>query len=260
MHEGKIAGVYSARENAPDGAEVTEITPLCLEGSPKAENYVCMATGVWNITNSDGGKFSVEEIEIGPVWGCNAQSAIAGLFGQKFVRKGVIVSSLFLLETNKNYADGELKGLRRTAPFRGLADSVSNNGGIAPEELARDYIGEYLEEKRKQQELEEKRRVTKSALTSSRLVSLVNQEKNNIPTAERRPRCAGMSEPHKRETERLLLKFFSTEELISLAEILEDFRDAPLSEVLSELENEKNSRVLLERAVGVARIAGKNKM
>lgn len=258
MLEGEIAGVYSAKENVPEGAELLEIMPLCLEGSPRSEKYVCMAKGTWSVTRCDDGQFSSNVIDLEPIWGSNAQSAIAGLLRHNLVRRDVEVTELVLYEINKTYAADEAENLHKAAPFRALTKSITENCRVTPEELAADFISEYFEAKRMQQEREEKRRKTKVSLTSLRLITLLEREKYAALNAWQKPRCGRHSEGRKKATESALMNLFSTEELISLAEILEDLPEKTLPEMLSELKNEDCSKAqLLERAVEIAKTAGK---
>jgi len=258
IQEGKCLGVYSAKEGAPEGTELTEITAQCLEGSPESEKYICMAAGSWCATRSENGNISVEEIDIGPVWGCNAQSAIAGLFGQNFVRKGVSVLELYLYEINRDYAEKEIKNLRFTPPFGTLAASISDSCSISPECLTEDFIGDYLEEKRKQREQEEKRRSTKVSYTGSKIAALLEMEKYADLNTWQKPRCGRSSDVRRAAIENALMNSFSAEELVSLAEILKQCPDMSLSEIKLRLEEYDAEKVqLLERAVNTAKMAEK---
>lgn len=242
-----IAGIFSSPEKAPDGADISEITPIYIEGSPRSEKYICMAEGTWSVVHYKDGQFSGEDFETGPIWGYNPQSAIAGLFGYNFSRQSVHLTALFLYEIDRICTGGDIINLSRTAPFSGIAQSISANGRITPETAATDYIGLYLAEKRKQEELARKRGAVKVSVIGSKLITL---KCSFILEKEKVIFCGTSLASQRRLLEEQLLIHFSENELIRLAEILQSVVSTSVPETLLRFRNlSDEERKPVERAL-----------
>lgn len=239
----KIVGVFSSHEKAPAGANLSEITPIRIEGSPRSEEYICMAKGGWSVVHYNDGQFSGEDFETEPIWGCNPQSAIAGLFGYNLSRRSVIMTDFVLYEINKEYLNEDVKNLFKTAPFSGIAYSISKHSKVTPEVASTDYIKWYFDEKKKHEEYIKRLEMTNVSDTSNRLINL---KCSIIQQKEKMRFCGTYLSSQRRLLEKHLLRLFSTNDLILLSEILRTVDGKPVSEALSyfkDLSDEKRKLV-----------------
>ena len=230
----KIVGVFSSHEKAPAGSNLSEITPIHIEGSPRSEEYICMVKGTWSVVHYNDGQFSGEDFETKPIWGCNPQSAIAGLFGYNFSRKSVIMTNFVLYEIDKVYLDEDVNNLFRAAPFSSIKCSISKHSKVIPEVVATDFIKQYFERKKKREEGIIKHNVTNVSYTSNRLIYLkcsIIQQKEKVRF------CGTYLSSQRRLLENRLLRQFSTNDLILLSEILTTVDGKPVSEALSCFKN-----------------------
>lgn len=245
----RTAGVFFDPEKAPAEALLQEIEVMHLEGSPESGEYVCMAKGIWNTVCCEDGSFFSEEIEVGPVWGDNAQSAAAALLGHNLARRGVVMTEFVLYEADRVCAEEAAKNLARDARFCGIVEALESGSGTA---VSADYIGNYHSEIRKAAELEAKRRLTNVSETASRLVSLKDRERVGEGLVLK---CSTGASDVRRFFEKELLCMFSTEELIRLAELLKGSEEKSLSEIADGCRDEEE-RKLLEAALECAPAGG----
>lgn len=166
---GEPAGVFSTHEKARACAHdsVSEIEPYFLEGSPVCEGYVFLAKGSAVMLIQDGAFSSSRHFELGPVWGVNAQSAVAALCSVPEKRKNVLPETFLLFEIDKACSDVASASVRGERPFTFLTNRIYDWDELPEEAIRTDYLAQYLdlqrkEAKRRLQE-EERRRLRNSS-------------------------------------------------------------------------------------------------
>ena len=137
------AGVFSAEEKAADIAcdRLVPIECLRLEGSPRSAKYACLSAGTLAILRRAEDGFDADHLDVGPCWGCNVQSAVAGLYGPYLDRKGLALTCLRLYEINREYPEPP-ENLQAEFSFLCCPDEAAFR--LSAEDLAADCIAHYL--------------------------------------------------------------------------------------------------------------------
>lgn len=143
MRGADCAGVFSAKDRAADIAcdRLVPVECLRLEGSPAPAQYACLAAGTQAILRRTEDGFDADHLDVGPCWGCNVQSAVAGLYGPYLDRKGLELTCLRLYEIDREYPEPP-ENLRAEFSFLCCPDEAAFR--LSAEDLAADYIAHYL--------------------------------------------------------------------------------------------------------------------
>lgn len=144
---GRIRGVFSTREAAEEtrADNIREIVPVQLDGSPDYSGWVALAEGEWTSVSMTVRGVQSETARLGPVWGVNVQSAVAGLFGPGFDRRNVELTRLLVIRIGRNYGACPPPDLKQDDLLGSIPWHIENARGL-PEEIRRgDYISAWQE-------------------------------------------------------------------------------------------------------------------
>lgn len=218
----KYVGIFTSAERLGEISYDTldMITLSILEGTPNAEEYACVASGVWALTTKCENEIKATYYDIGPIWGANVQTAIVGLLGDHFNRKRVELCTLQIYEINKNYSVDSPMNL--ADKFKYLAYSYGEEASSTNEFMNTDYIARYHIEQISKIETEEK--------CQSQTMKLIINKVMNIIVAADAPMCGKMLNRIEGHIERVLCHTFSISELKIIAVIWGLERNEVISE------------------------------
>ena len=138
----RVLGVFAGPAEAAQAGEPREIAVRHLTGSPETDGCVWQAEGMWSTVTMAAGELRAEHCDVGPSWGVNPQSAIAGLCGATHDRRGVELTALRCWPTGRAQA-GEPQNLARTWPFDTIIHRAMPTLPDLLEALAEDYPALY---------------------------------------------------------------------------------------------------------------------
>ena len=176
--DGRITGVYTApeRAKAAGAEEIRPVEPAHLPGSPEDEAHVLMAQGTAAVMSVTDGAFTTEVFDVGPSWGVNVQSAVAGLFGPGFIRRSVSLDCLTVYAVDRSCEDAPPLVFTGAHRFRRVADLMGECGGVPENVLKTDYLGLYFEDARRMEERLSRHGYREGELICVHLMSLAQQD------------------------------------------------------------------------------------
>lgn len=212
---GEIRGVFrEEREARETGAgSVREILLRQLPGSPAECGWAVMAEGSMGLVTAVDGEIRAETLQLGPVWGVNVQSAVAGLFGPSY-RRTVELDRLVMVEIGRDYAQDRLLVFDLFNGFREVAEQIGRAGAIPQDVLTRDYLGNYFREARQAQE-----RLSASAILECEMIAehLMNRAQEKAGKGGATFLSAALLEQAQIRLENRLHNIFTPDELKCLA-------------------------------------------
>lgn len=212
---GEIRGVFreewEARERG--AGSVREILLRQLPGSPAECGWAVMAEGSMGLVTAVDGEIRAETLPLGPVWGVNVQSAVAGLFGPSY-RRTVELDRLVMVEIGREYAQDRPLVFDLFNRFREVAEQIGRAGAIPQDVLTRDYLGDYFREARQAQE-----RLSASAILECEMIAehLMNRSQEKAGKGGATFLSATLLEQAQIRLENRLHNIFTPDELKCLA-------------------------------------------
>lgn len=229
----RVLGVFADRAEAALAGEPREIAVRQLTGSPETDGCVWQAEGIWGTVTMAAGELRAEHCSVGPSWGANPQSAIAGLCGATCDRRGVELTALRCWPIGQIPAE-EPENLARTWPFDTIIHRAMPTLPDLQEALAEDYPALYRRSLEADEELQAKRGSEALELLTEKLVRIGCRRWLDSPTEE------GLTlRRAERVTERKLCHELTLREMEILCVLLK-LQESP--EITSRLDNGEITR------------------
>lgn len=162
IRDGLVTGVFTTQEAASrcGNAEVSLIRVPQLPGSPEARGWVIAALGEWTSLSMNAQGVQSETVRVGPCWGVNLQTAVAGLCApggnvrMGFTPRHVTLTDLRLYRLDQDDGLQCPDNLRICAAFC-LCD-LQAHGAFPDEELGEDYIALHEREEQRGRDMKER--------------------------------------------------------------------------------------------------------
>lgn len=211
MDGARMLGVY--REAAQAG-QAQEIAVRQLTGSPETEGCIWLAEGVWSTVTMADGVLKAEHCDVGPSWGANPQSAIAGLCGATFNRRGVELTRLQCWPVGQRLAEPP-DNLAQEWPY----DTIIHRAMPTLPDLEEALVVDYPALRRRGQEADEALREKRGSEELAQLTARLMRE--GMRRWHRDPSAEGVSlRRAERVTERKLCGSFTLREMQILCVLL----------------------------------------
>lgn len=210
----RVLGVYAGPAEAAQAGEPREIAVRHLTGSPETDGCVWQAEGIWSTVTMVAGELRAEHCDVGPSWGANPQSAIAGLCGATYDRRGVELTALRCWPIGRVLA-GEPENLARTWPFDTIIHRAMPTLPDLQEALAEDYPALYCRSLEVDEERRDKCASEALELLTEKLVRIGRRRWLDAPSEDGLPLRRAV-----RVTERKLCREFTLQELEILCVLL----------------------------------------
>lgn len=227
MDGSRVLGVYRNEAEAAKAGELLEIAVRHLNGSPEMAGCVWLAGGVWSTVTMAEGRVMAEHCDVGPAWGTNPQSAIAGLCGATYDRRGVELTVLQCWPIGQAPAE-QPENLAREWPFDTIIHRAMPTRADLEEALAEDYPAHYRRSHEVNDTLQAKRESEALELLTDRLVREGMRRWLAAPTQD-----ALHKRRAERVTERKLCHEFTLQEMEILCVLLKLRGDPEIEAELS---------------------------
>lgn len=258
---GQVTGVFTTEEAARrcDKAEVSPIRVMQMPGSPDERGWVVSTRGKWTSLSMNAQGVQSQTIRVGPCWGVNVQTAIAGLYAPGGdLRKGCLprrveLSNLRLYQLDRDYGPNGPGPLELMILSQRYMSQLQQSGTLTGESLSEDMIAMY---EQYEQDCREKKERLDSGLPDLLAEHLLAEACRRAPG--KRGFCGTYLSRVARDLDLRIARTFTLRELRILGALLDlkgDEREEPIVIDLSDVDltavPEQEKAALLARLDGL---------